>query len=90
MIAWVPHHQLQQTMQLAILQRHPGAPQRIEVRKYLRGASHRGVFPADLDRIGPEVDRNVQSILQQAKIFIAGSVEGLDTWGHVERFFQQA
>ena len=46
-------------------------------------------FAGDMDGVGAEIDRDVESVFQQAEVFVVGPVEGLNARGDFEGFFDQ-
>ncbi len=56
------------------------ALQVLVVGKDLLGASDVGGCSDNLNGIGPQVDGHVQTVFQQAQVFVSGSKQGFDIW----------
>ena len=56
------------------------ALQVLVVGKDLLSAGDVGGCSGNLDGIGPQVDGHVQTIFQQAQVFVSGSKQGFDIW----------
>jgi hypothetical protein len=66
-----------------------GFAEGVEVGEDLLDAGYGVGFAGDVDGVGAQIDGDVQLVLEEAKIFIVGTVEGLDAWGNFEGFFDQ-
>ena len=90
MEAGVGDDELEEGLEFAILEDDSGLAEAVEVGKDLGGAAYGCFFAADVDGVGAEVDGDAETVFEEAKVFVAGSVEGFDAGGDVECFFDQA
>ena len=66
-----------------------GPAQGVEVRKDAGDAVDCFVRTCDLYGVGAEVDCDLETVFEEAEVFVAGSVEGFDTGGDFQGFFAQ-
>ena len=46
-------------------------------------------FAGNVDGVGAEIDRDVEFVFEEAKVFVVGAVQGLDARGDFQGFFNQ-
>ncbi len=77
-------------MEFAVLQGDAGLAEVLVVAEDASDTVDVLVGSGDVDGVGPEIDGHVQAIFQEAKIFVASPVQGLNASSDVEGFFIQA
>src|SRR6185437_5883310 len=65
-------------------------PQRLIVGEDALYLRHARLRAGHYNCIGPEVDRDAEGIFHQAKVFVAGPVQGLNARRDLQGFFDQA
>ncbi len=88
--AGIRDHQLQHSLQLAVLQRYAAAPQTLVVGEDAFHLLHSLRRPGHLDRVRTKVDRHMKAVFHQPKVLVAGPIQGLNTRRDLEGFFNQA
>jgi hypothetical protein len=71
-------------VEFAIVQVDAGFSEVLEVGEDAGDPVERVVRAGDMDGVGAEVDGHVQIIFKEAKVFVAGPVQGLNARGDVE------
>ena len=83
--------QLEHAVELAVVEVDAGLAEGVEVGEDAGDAvDAASSVTGDLDGVGAEIDGDVQAIFHEAKIFVAGSVQGLNAGGDFEGFFVQS
>ena len=85
----VGNDELEHAVEFAVVQIDAGFTERVEVGEDLFDAGHAGRFAGDVDRVGAEIDRDVEFVLEKAEVFVVGPVQGLNARGDFQGFFDQ-
>jgi hypothetical protein len=87
--SWVCDDQLQHAVEFAIVKVEAGFAEVVEVCEDPLYTGYGVGVPGDMDGIGAEVDRDVESVFEETEVFVVGPIEGLDAGGNFQGFFDQ-
>ena len=75
----VGHDHLEHGVKLAVMEVDAAFPEGVEVGKDTLDPCDASGIAGDMDSVGAEIDGDVQAIFEEAKVFVVGAVERLDT-----------
>jgi hypothetical protein len=76
-------------VEFAVLEVDAGLSEVLEIGEDAGDSVEGVVWAGDMDGVGALVDGDVQTIFKEAKVFVAGPVQGLNASGDVEGSFIQ-
>ena len=77
-------------MQFAVLEDDATAPEAVEIGEYLDDAGDLDVLAGDVDGVGTEVDGDVETVFEEAEVFVASAVKRLDSGSDFKGLFDQS
>ena len=80
---------LQHAVEFAIMQVDAGFAEVVEVGEDAFDARDIAGFAGHMDGVGAEIDGDVEFVLEEAEVFVAGPVQGLNANGDFQGFFDQ-
>jgi hypothetical protein len=76
-------------VELAVVEVDAGFAEVVEIGEDSGYSVDRVVWAGDVDSVGAEVDGDVQTVFEEAKVFVAGPIQGLNTRRDFDSFFIQ-
>ena len=87
---WVRHQDAQHAVQIAVIKSVPGALQVAIVGKDLLGPGNIAHCPFQFDRVGSQVDGDVQTVFQHMQVFVPGTEQGFNVRSNLDALLHSA